>query len=76
MVEERKQAYRENGIAYYRPWIFLITDGEPNDHWRPVSEQASRQGEKEKAFCFFAVGVEGANMDVLAKRSPPASRSG
>lgn len=68
MVEERKQAYRENGIAYYRPWIFLITDGEPNDHWRPVSGKVEA-GEKEKAFCFFAVGVEGANMDVLKEIS-------
>ena len=68
MVEERKQAYRDNGIAYYRPWIFLITDGEPNDHWQPVCSQVER-GEKEKAFSFFAVGVEGANMEVLKEIS-------
>ena len=36
MIEERKASYREHGIAYYRPWAFLITDGEPNDHWKPV----------------------------------------
>ena len=36
MIEQRKDNYRENGIAYYRPWAFLITDGEPNDHWKPV----------------------------------------
>src|SRR4029077_15918558 len=29
MIEERKTTYREHGIAYYRPWAFLITDGEP-----------------------------------------------
>ena len=68
MVEERKQAYRENGIAYYRPWIFLITDGEPNDHWKPVVSKVER-GEKEKAFCLFTVGVEGANMEVLEEIS-------
>lgn len=68
MVEERKQAYRDNGIAYYRPWIFLITDGEPNDHWKPVCSRVE-DGEKQKAFCFFAVGVEGANMEVLQEIS-------
>ena len=64
MIEERKESYREHGIAYYRPWAFLITDGEPNDHWRPVSSRINA-GEKDKSFCFFAVGVEGAKMEVL-----------
>ncbi|MEN0111043.1 MAG: VWA domain-containing protein [Planctomycetota bacterium] len=68
MVEERKEQYRENGIAYYRPWIFLITDGEPNDHWKPVCSKVE-DGEQRKAFCFFAVGVEGANMEVLTEIS-------
>ena len=31
MCEKRKDSYRENGIAYHRPWIILITDGKP-DH--------------------------------------------
>ena len=64
MIEERKNSYREHGIAYYRPWAFLITDGEPNDHWKPVASRIAA-GEGDKSFCFFAVGVEGANMDVL-----------
>jgi uncharacterized protein YegL len=64
MIEERKDSYRQHGIAYYRPWAFLITDGEPNDHWRPVAGRV-KDGELKKSFCFFAVGVEGANMKVL-----------
>jgi uncharacterized protein YegL len=64
MIEERKNSYREHGIAYYRPWAFLITDGEPNDHWKPVASRV-KQGEQQKALSFFAVGVEGANMEVL-----------
>jgi uncharacterized protein YegL len=64
MIEERKTSYRENGIAYYRPWAFLITDGEPNDHWKPIISRV-HNGEQQKSFCFFAVGVEGANMEIL-----------
>jgi len=64
MIEERKSNYREQGIAYYRPWAFLITDGEPNDHWKPVVSRI-QDGEDQKSFSFFAVGVEGANMQIL-----------
>lgn len=66
MVEERKTLYRENGIVYYRPWVFLITDGQPTDSW---DEAARRVHEAEDAgrVAFFAVGVEGADMNVLSK---------
>lgn len=66
MIEDRKAEYREHGIAYYRPWAFLITDGGPNDHWKPTIPRV-RDGERQKAFSFFAVGVEGADMQALAE---------
>jgi uncharacterized protein YegL len=67
-ITERKGRYKQNGLHYYRPWIFLVTDGEPTDDWRPAAAKV-REGEKNKAFAFFAVGVEGANCDVLKQIS-------
>lgn len=68
MLRERKNSYRQNGISYYRPWVFLITDGGPTDSWHAAA-QAVKTGEAEKAFSFFAVGVDGANFDVLSQIS-------
>jgi len=66
MVEQRKNRYRQNGIAYYRPWIFLITDGAPTDEWQ-TSALDVEEGEKSGSFSFFAVGVENADMEVLGQ---------
>ena len=68
MVNTRKEEYKRNGIKYYRPWILLLTDGEPNDNYSRASRMI-REGEETKAFSFFAVGVQGANMDKLAEIS-------
>src|SRR5262245_14597023 len=68
VIRDRKVAYRQNGISYYRPWIFLISDGEPTDRWGHAADLV-RAGEQSKAFAFFAVGVEGANFDILTKIS-------
>jgi uncharacterized protein YegL len=68
LVKERKSEYRANGISYYRPWVFLITDGGPTDAWKAAAD-AVREGEASKQFAFFAIGVKGANMDVLKQIS-------
>jgi len=68
MVDDRKAEYKRNGISYYRPWIFLITDGGPTDEWKTAAA-AVREGDSSKKFAFFAVGVKGANMEVLSQIS-------
>lgn len=68
LINERKIAYKQNGISYYRPWIFLISDGEPTDYWQRAADLV-QAGERAKAFAFFAVGVEGAKFDILSRIS-------
>lgn len=72
-LAERKGDYRNAGIKYYRPWVFLITDGGPTDESKPCWAEAKeqiRRGESEKQFSFFSVGVEGANMEKLTELNP------
>lgn len=68
LVRDRKSDYKSNGISYYRPWVFLITDGGPTDSWQAAAE-AIREGEASKQFAFFAIGVKGARIDVLKQIS-------
>lgn len=64
MVDARKRQYRENGIVYYRPWVFLITDGQPTDEWKEAARRV-HAAEEANGLAFFAVGVEGADIDTL-----------
>ena len=66
-LERRKQEYKSNGISYYRPWLFLVSDGAPNDpNWEAAAARAV-EAEKAKSFKMFCVGVEGADIEVLGR---------
>jgi uncharacterized protein YegL len=68
MIKQRKEIYKQNGISYYRPWIFLITDGAPTDSWQKAAALV-KDGEESKSFMFFSVGVESADMNILKQIS-------
>ena len=70
MIQERKAQYRTHGIMFYRPWVFMITDGEPQGESDQIVERAAqrlRDDEANKRVVFFAVGVENANMARLGQ---------
>ncbi len=81
VVKERKKWYKDTGQPYYRSWVILITDGDPDAGQDVDGLRADiNQGIKSKDFHFFAIGVQGANMKTLAHISspdwPPASLKG
>ena len=76
ILQARKAQYRTNGVAYYRPWLFMITDGEPQGEPEVVLQQVVQRIKDEEAskrVAFFTVGVENANMtrlNEIAVRTP------
>jgi uncharacterized protein YegL len=81
VVRSRKAWYKQTGQPYYRPWIILITDGAP-DIGQDINGLAAeiRDGVSKKDFFFFAIGVQGGDMNMLTSISdssmPPAKLQG
>lgn len=73
MLAQRKQVYKQMGIAYYRPWLFMITDGEPTDAWQSAASRIQQESRDQKV-AFFVVGIQNANMEKLAQIAPPDRR--
>ena len=66
VVENRKRWYKETGQNYYRPMIFLITDGAPDSDQdlNGLSREVSSKLES-KSFMFYSLGVRGYNHQIL-----------
>lgn len=67
-LENRKQAYKQAGLEYYRPWLFILSDGQPSDPQEEVDRIRKRlRAEQEgKHLVVFAVGTgEGADIPLL-----------
>ena len=79
LLKERKEIYKQNGLDYFRPWMFVITDGKPTDKaWEAAADQI-KQEELNRGVIFYGVGVEKADMRVLSRFSdvrPPLKLKG
>lgn len=66
LVADRKAWYRQTNQSYYRPWVILMTDGEP-DNGQDINTLAERikKDTADKRYAFLPIGVEGANMSIL-----------
>ncbi|NLO39837.1 MAG: VWA domain-containing protein [Ruminiclostridium sp.] len=64
MLERRKAQYKEIGIPYHRPWIFMISDGAPNDDYAPAFNRVCEL-QQNKKLELWAVGVPGYQKEIL-----------
>jgi uncharacterized protein YegL len=72
-IEEQKGVYKANSIPYTRPWLFLMSDGEPTDRdWEAAADRC-RQAEQEKKVVVWPIGVEGADVAKLGRFNQPGS---
>jgi uncharacterized protein YegL len=66
-IKDRKQDYNNNGVASYRPWLFVLTDGMPTDS----TDQASRmlrEAQTNGQVTVFPVGV-GPDVDLAGLKT-------
>ena len=80
LVEQIKENLNNSGISYTRPWMMIITDGEPTDgaeEWSSAIREA-KAAEANRKVEIFTIGVEGANMAKLSEISskPPLQLDG
>lgn len=67
-IESEKQRFKEAGIPYTRPWLFLMSDGEPTDLWQDAARNC-RNAEAEHKVAVFPIMVEGASAEVMGSFS-------
>jgi uncharacterized protein YegL len=80
MIEQVKQDLRTSGINYTRPWMMIITDGEPTDsasEWAQAIQDC-KSAEAAKKVEIFTIAVEGANLATISQISarPPVMLDG
>lgn len=67
-LEARKDQYRKAGVAYFQPWLVIISDGAPTDAWQAAAARAKQLSSNRKLVS-LAIGVENADMQILGEFS-------
>lgn len=74
LLDLRKNAYRDRGIKYFKPWIVIITDGEPEgpnatDNFVQALAQINQLERENKLFVFNVAIGDDCSFDNLKKLS-------
>lgn len=67
-LANRKELYKRNEISYFRPWIMIISDGQPTDEWRNAAAKL-KAAEKNKELICYPVAVGDAEIKILSEMS-------
>ena len=70
LIDNQRQSYRKAGVSSYKPWIVLLTDGEPND-W---ADPAGKAKFWPKRINSFSLESESVHITALC-RHPPGEMS-
>jgi uncharacterized protein YegL len=79
-IERGKQGLRAAGISYTRPWMFVISDGEPTSP-DPIWQKAVQEtidAQQQRKVEVFPIAVQGANVVKMRQIShrPPIALEG
>jgi uncharacterized protein YegL len=70
-ISARRRFYKAQGLAAYKPWMILFTDGQPNDEWHGPAARA-REKAARGGLQFLGIGIgQGVDMQTLASILPP-----
>jgi len=79
-IEEHKSDLKSSGVSYTKPWLFILTDGEPTDteDWE-VATDLARKAEAADKVEIWPIGIgDDADLETLEEISvkPPKKMSG
>ena len=71
-IESRKQEYRNQGVSYYRPWLFVLTDGAPTDtNMESAAKNRLQDAIRNKKVTYMPMGIgDGADTRKLQEYYP------
>ena len=80
LVETAKENLRQNGISYTRPWMFVMSDGEPTSDrslWEATAAKC-KTSIKDKKLAIFPIAIDSLSDTKLSEISdiPPAKMEG
>lgn len=55
-IEAEKDRLKAAGVPYTRPWMFLISDGQPTDNWMQAAQEC-RQAQAANKVAVFPISV-------------------